>query len=79
MKDYGGEKKDAGDDAKRPMLSWGPIRVLRGELSAEGKRNQKENDEPTCVQVDRDAENASQAESSRRRGILSRNRGWAGC
>jgi len=59
VEDYGRKEKDAGDDSKRPMLSGRPIRVLRGELSAERKRNQEKNDEPTSVQIDGDAKNAS--------------------
>jgi hypothetical protein len=59
VEDYGRKEKDAGDDSKRPMLRGRPIRVLRGELSAERKRNQEKNDEPTSVQIDGDAQNAS--------------------
>src|ERR1700677_2912149 len=61
------------------MLSRRPIRVLRRKLSAQRKRNQEKNDEPTGMQIDGDAENASQSESGGRRGILNRNRRWAGC
>ena len=71
---HGSEKQNTSDDAEGPMLGRGPIRVLRGELSSQRKRDQEENDEPTGVQIDGDAENTSNPKAGRRSRILSRNR-----
>src|ERR1700722_3302677 len=79
MKDYGSEKKNAGDDAERPMLRRRPIFVLRSKLSSQGKSDQEENDEPAGVNIYRDAENTSDAKTCGGRRISGRHRRWAGC
>ena len=62
VENHRGKKQQAGDDSERPVLRGSPVRMLRRELRAQRKRDQGENDEPARVQVDRDAEDASDAE-----------------
>ena len=64
MEDHGSEKKNAGDDAQRPVLGGRPGLVLRGKLSTQGKRDQEKNDDPARVQIDGDSENTSNPEAA---------------
>jgi hypothetical protein len=66
MEDHRSEEEDAGDDSEGPVLRRGPAGVLRSELGSQGERNQKKNDEPAGVQVNRDAENAPEQQACRR-------------
>jgi hypothetical protein len=75
VKNHGREKKNAGDDAESPMLGWRPVRVLRGELGPQGKRNQEKNDEPAGMKIDGNSENTADAKAGGRSGIAGSNRG----
>src|ERR1700722_11173276 len=79
MKDYGSEKKNAGDDAQRPMLRRGPVFGLRSKLSSQGKSGHGENDEPAGVSVDLLDEITPDAKPCGGRRISGRRRRWAGC
>ena len=68
VKNDRGKKEQARDDAESPALGIGPMRMWGSELRGERERDQGKDDEPARVQVDRDAEDASDAEP----------RGW-GC
>jgi hypothetical protein len=78
VEDNGSEKKNAGDDAERPMLRGRPIFVLRSELGSQRKSDQEKNDEPAGMHVDRDAENTPKAKTGGGRRISGRYRRWAG-
>src|SRR5579862_36161 len=49
------------------MLLRGPTRMLNSKLSAQRKRDQRENDEPARVQVNRNAEDSSKPHARWRR------------
>src|SRR6185312_9429918 len=63
MEQHGPEKEEAGDQPHRPMLHDAPLGMLRLELFGDREGDKRENDEPTAMYVNRNAENASEADS----------------
>src|SRR6266403_5077197 len=63
VKQDGTEEEQAGEEADTPVLHCRPVRVLLGEEGPEGKRTQRENHNPSGMQVNGDAENPSDFES----------------
>src|SRR5882724_3489628 len=63
VEQHGTEKEQAGEEADTPVLHRRPMRVLLGEEAPEGKRTQRENHDPSGMQVDGDSENPCNFES----------------
>ena len=63
MEQHGTEEEQAGHEADAPLLHRRPVRVLLGEESPEGKRTQRENHDPSGMQVNGDSENSCNFES----------------
>jgi hypothetical protein len=57
------EKEEAGEQADAPLLRFGPMGVALGEKLPEGKRTQRENHDPSGMQVNGDPENPRNFES----------------
>jgi hypothetical protein len=63
VEQHGAEEEQAGQEADAPLLHRRPVRVLLGKESPEGKRTQRENHNPSRMQVNGDSENPSNFES----------------
>ncbi len=63
VKKYGSKKQQAGGEANCPVLRDAPLRVQLSELHCQGIGDQRENQQPTGVQIDGDSENAADAKA----------------
>jgi hypothetical protein len=64
MKHDCGKEQDGGDDCDTPSQTVTPAGIVLLKVSRKGERDQKSNDEPTVVQADFDAKNASEFDLS---------------
>src|ERR1700694_2264623 len=66
VEDHRSEEKDAGDEAKRPVLRRAPCGMLLGELSGQRIGDEREDQKPARMQIDGDAKGATHSEAGAR-------------